>query len=107
VQHHVLFPGVIIVGNLKGLLCTLLFVKTWKLCSMKHAFGTNQALDTRSLSSTNSAVTSTAVSFHGVSPVKIPVDEQVFFNSDFPDETATEHPHVFSEYSNTSRAPPD
>jgi hypothetical protein len=42
-----------------------------------------------------------------LSPVKIPVDEQDFFSEDFPDETVTEHPYVFSEYSNTSRAPPD
>jgi hypothetical protein len=42
-----------------------------------------------------------------VSPARTCPDEQVFFNGDFPDETATTHPHVFSEYSHTSRAPPD
>jgi hypothetical protein len=42
-----------------------------------------------------------------VSPARTCPDEQDFFNGDSPDETVTAHPHGFSEYSNTSRAPPD
>jgi hypothetical protein len=41
-----------------------------------------------------------------ISPVKTPVEEQDFFNGDFPEETTSEHANVFPPFSHSTWAPP-